>query len=95
MKYEYSVRYDTTLRHNPTSPVPSADDVEDWLNRMDELGWEYVGSGQKFWHDRIAQTFWVFRRPRKLTPRAADECQTCGSKCVSSALYCHVCGTRR
>lgn len=31
----------------------------------------------------------------KLTKRAADECQGCGSKYAPSAQYCHVCGTRR
>lgn len=83
MKYEYKVKYDVTLRPNPTSPVPSAEDVEDWLNHMDETGWEYCGNGQKFWNDRIPQTFWVFRRRRKLTKREADlrqrTCANCGS----------------
>lgn len=31
----------------------------------------------------------------RLTPRTANVCQTCGSKYVVNALFCHRCGTQR
>jgi hypothetical protein len=46
------------------SPMMSDEEMTAWFNRMDELGWEFVGYGQKQWNSRTPQEWWVFRKPR-------------------------------
>ncbi len=65
-KYEYqahSVMIEPGIeRHG--SAMLRYEDVEWWLNQMDEQGWEYVGQVTKHWHDQdIPQIFPIFRRP--------------------------------
>lgn len=48
-----------------TSPMMDSQQMTDWLNRMDELGWEFVSYGATHWHGReVPQEWWVFRRAR-------------------------------
>lgn len=45
------------------SPVMDSEEMSDWLNRMAERGWEFVGYGQKWWSNRgTPQDWWIFRR---------------------------------
>lgn len=62
-KWLYSVRQNM-LPPGATSPVPAGDDIEWWLNRMDEEGWEYVGPAVRSWNQpETIFTWFVFRRP--------------------------------
>jgi len=47
------------------SPVMNEEEMEWWLNSMDEEGWEFMGFGQKHWKgsEPFTQTWWIFRRP--------------------------------
>lgn len=47
------------------TPIMSNEEMEDWLNTMDETGWEFMGFGQKRWTgpESYFQTWWIFRRP--------------------------------
>lgn len=63
-KYEYWVTQ-PMLPSNAPSPIMDSQQMTDWLNLMDEHGWEFVGYGQKWWHDKdIPQEWWIFRKPR-------------------------------
>lgn len=66
MKYEYKCTA-PMLPDDATSPVTDYKQMEDWLNEMDEQGWEFVGYGQKHWVGRhpFVQGWWVFRRLRE------------------------------
>ena len=63
-KYDYQCTQ-PRLPPNAESPIMSEQDMEKWLNDMDERGWEFVGFGQKHWKssEPFIQTWWVFRRP--------------------------------
>ena len=61
-KYEYRVTI-PMLPDNATSPIMNFTQMEWWLNDMDCKGWEFVGYGQKHWHDAPLQSWWIFRRP--------------------------------
>ena len=60
--YEYYVTTDSEVRDKKI--VQDSFDVAAWLNQMDERGWEFVGSGVKFWHDILPQQWWIFRREK-------------------------------
>lgn len=61
-KWEYRVTA-PMLPEGATSPVMDHRQMESWLNRMDEQGWEFVGYGAKHWNDGTVQSWWIFRRP--------------------------------
>ncbi len=47
------------------SPIMNSREMTDWLNSMDEAGWEYVSYGQTRWNNGLVQEWWIFRRPRR------------------------------
>lgn len=61
MKYRYRVT-SPILPKGATSSVMSYGQMEDWLNTMDDQGWEFVGYGQKNWINATAQSWWIFRK---------------------------------
>ena len=63
MKYKYKC---TTPMLPPGAESPVMDDkqIEEWLNLMDEEGWEFVGFAQKVWVSNLRQQWWIFRQPR-------------------------------
>ena len=61
MKYEYHATQ-PMLPQGATSPVMNEPQMTAWLNEMSVKGWEFVGCGQKYWVDRGAQVWWIFRR---------------------------------
>jgi len=63
MRYQYHVTR-PMLPPNADSPVMDIQQMEDWLNFMDERGWEFVGYGQTLWTNQSAQQWWIFRKPR-------------------------------
>lgn len=67
-RWEYHVTL-PSLRPAATSPVMDCRDMTDWLNEMDEAGWEFVGYGQKNWVDKLPQSWWIFRRPLALNDK--------------------------
>jgi len=60
-RYEYKVTR-PMLPPDTTSPVMDYPQMTDWLNDMDAQGWEFVGYGQKNWHQSPVQEWWIFRR---------------------------------
>jgi len=42
-------------------------DVENWLNKMSEKGWDFVGCGVHFWSDGLHQQHWIFRKENTLS----------------------------
>ncbi len=64
-KWEYRVTK-PDLPPGATSPVMDHQQMEDWLNDVDDHGWEFVGYGQTHWHGAgLPQEWWVFRRARQ------------------------------
>ena len=63
-KWEYLVTQ-PGLPEGATSLVMDYRQVADWLNSVDARGWEFVGYGEKQWHDAVPQAWWIFRRPAK------------------------------
>jgi hypothetical protein len=38
--------------------------MQEWLNNMDDYGWEFVGYGATHWRGySVPQEWWIFRRP--------------------------------
>lgn len=62
-KWEYRVQTGFDLPPGATSPIMNSGQMEYALNHLDENGWELVTWGQTPWHDRMTQTWWIFRRP--------------------------------
>lgn len=63
-KWQYHVTTVTPVGHD--SPLAGPDEWQDWLNRYDERGWEFVGPVYRHWRDRdTPQQFYVFRKPFK------------------------------
>ena len=60
--WEYLVVSDSDLPPDATSPVMDSRQMTRWMNKMDDRGWEFVGSGRKDWNDSWSQNWWVFRR---------------------------------
>ncbi len=45
-------------------PVMDSQQMQEWLNRMDDYGWEFVGYGATHWRGySVPQEWWIFRRP--------------------------------
>jgi hypothetical protein len=45
-------------------PVVDSQQMQQWLNRMDDYGWEFVGYGATHWRGySVPQEWWIFRRP--------------------------------
>lgn len=66
MNYEYKAT-NPSLPPDATSPVMDSAQMTQWLNEMASEGWEFVGYGQKWWHDQdIPQGWWIFRRLKKM-----------------------------
>ena len=64
MKYEY-LATSPELPLGATSPVMNSSEMTDWLNYMAKHGWEFVGYGQKWWHNsNIPQDWWIFRKQK-------------------------------
>lgn len=63
MRYRYKVTQ-PMLPSKATSPVMSGQDMEDWLNHMDDHGWEFVGHAEKRWigSEPFIQSWWIFRK---------------------------------
>lgn len=45
------------------SPRMDNKEMADWLDRMDDQGWDFVGYGQTAWHERATQEWWIFKKP--------------------------------
>lgn len=65
-KYKYKCAR-PELPPNAESPVMDNRQMEFWLNRMDENGWEFVGYAQKQWvgPSPFIQDWWIFRKEKK------------------------------
>jgi hypothetical protein len=62
-KWKYRVT-EPNLPRGAKSPVMDGQQMQEWLNRMDEYGWEFVGYGATHWRDySVPQEWWIFRRP--------------------------------
>jgi len=70
--YEYKVESPVRVNSRNASPIMEDIDIEDWLNNMDQKGWEFVGTGQKHWvgENGFVQTWWVFRKKHKVINEA-------------------------
>jgi hypothetical protein len=64
MQYEY-LATQPDLPPGATSPRMDDRQMTDWLNALAARGWEFVGYGQKWWHNTdTPQDWWVFRKPK-------------------------------
>jgi hypothetical protein len=62
-KWEYHVTV-PNLPRGATSPVMDGQQMQEWLNNMDDYGWEFVGYGATHWRGySVPQEWWIFRRP--------------------------------
>jgi actin-related protein len=62
-KWEYRVT-EPNLPRGAKSPVMDSQQMQEWLNRMDDYGWEFVGYGATHWRGySVPQEWWIFRRP--------------------------------
>ncbi|SRR6266540_3839045 len=62
-KWEYRVT-EPNLPLGAKSPVMDSQQMQEWLNRMDDYGWEFVGYGATHWRGySVPQEWWIFRRP--------------------------------
>jgi hypothetical protein len=62
-KWEYRVT-EPNLPLGAKSPVMDSQQMQEWLNRMDDYGWEFVGYGATHWRGYgVPQEWWIFRRP--------------------------------
>ena len=47
--------------------------MQEWLNRMDDYGWEFVGYGATHWRGYgVPQEWWIFRRPVQIISEIAN-----------------------
>ena len=53
------------VRKYKDTPIMDNQDMEYWLNSMDDQGWEFVSYAAKHWHDIGLQDWWIFKRLRK------------------------------
>ena len=64
MRYKYRCTH-PMLPTGAKSPVMDNQQMEQWLNQMDNEGWEFVGYAQKHWHsmdtEPFIQDWWIFR----------------------------------
>ena len=63
MKYKYLCTH-PSIPPKAKSPVMSSQQMEEWLNLMDEQGWEFVSYAQKVWVNKGVQDWWIFRKLR-------------------------------
>lgn len=68
--YEYKCTR-PMLPPNATNPVMDSRQMENWLNEMDDDGWEFVGYAQKVWSG-LHQDWWIFRKPCKKTKKSLE-----------------------
>ena len=62
-KWEYRVT-EPNLPLGAKTPVMDSQQMQEWLNRMDDYGWEFVGYGATHWRGYgVPQEWWIFRRP--------------------------------
>jgi hypothetical protein len=62
-KWEYHVTV-PNLPRGATSPVMDGQQMQEWLNNMDDYGWEFVGYGATHWRGySVPQEWWIFCRP--------------------------------
>jgi hypothetical protein len=63
MKYRYKCTK-PKLSADVISTIIDSNQMEDWLNEMDNLGWEFVGHAENRWNrfgEPFMQSFWIFR----------------------------------
>ena len=60
-KFKYEVTT-PTLPPDAQSPVMENYQLEDWLNEMDEAGWEFISYAQKIWVGGTRQSWWIFKK---------------------------------
>lgn len=65
MRYEYKCT-SPMLPADADSPVMDHKQMEDWLNKMAEDRWEFVGHAEKRWEgsEPFIQSWWIFKRER-------------------------------
>jgi hypothetical protein len=66
--YEYKVTKPmlppAEQRRHADTPIMNNEEMEWWLNEMDNDGWELVTYGSKHWVNGLIQEWWIFRRPK-------------------------------